>query len=40
MKKPKILEVTLRDGSYAIDFKFTASDTELMAGHLRMLDLK
>jgi 4-hydroxy 2-oxovalerate aldolase len=30
MKKPKILEVTLRDGSYAIDFKFTASDTELI----------
>jgi 4-hydroxy-2-oxovalerate aldolase len=30
MKKPKILEVTLRDGSYAIDFKFTANDTELI----------
>lgn len=28
MKKPKILEVTLRDGSYAIDFKFSARDTE------------
>ena len=31
MKTPTILEVTLRDGSYAIDFKFTASDTELIS---------
>ena len=30
IKKPKILEVTLRDGSYVIDFKFTAKDTELI----------
>lgn len=31
MKKINILETTLRDGSYAIDFKFTASDTALIA---------
>lgn len=34
MKKPIILEVTLRDGSYAIDFKFTASDTAIIGGAL------
>jgi|TARA_Y100000310_G_C20291713_1_gene627525 hypothetical protein len=26
MNKPTILEVTLRDSSYAINFKFTTSD--------------
>lgn len=31
---PTILECTLRDGSYAIDFKFTAKDTSLIAGAL------
>lgn len=31
MKKPELLECTLRDGSYAIDFQFTASDTRLIA---------
>lgn len=34
MKAPTILEVTLRDGSYAIDFQFTASDTAMIAGEL------
>lgn len=34
MKKVNILEATLRDGSYAIDFKFTASDTALIAAEL------
>lgn len=34
MKLPKILEVTLRDGSYMIDFKFTASDTALLCAEL------
>lgn len=28
---PKILDCTLRDGSYAIDFQFTAADTETIA---------
>ncbi|MBN1577304.1 MAG: 4-hydroxy-2-oxovalerate aldolase [Chitinispirillaceae bacterium] len=32
--KPKILEVTLRDGSYAINFQFTANDTREIAGAL------
>ena len=30
MKSPTNLEVTLRDGSDAIDFKFTVNDTELI----------
>lgn len=30
----RILDCTLRDGSYAIDFRFTAADTELIAGAL------
>ncbi len=30
----KILETTLRDGSYAINFQFTASDTAIIASHL------
>jgi len=34
MEKPKILETTLRDGSYAIDFQFTAKDTALIAAAL------
>ena len=29
-----ILDCTIRDGSYAIDFKFTAADTALVAGLL------
>jgi 4-hydroxy 2-oxovalerate aldolase len=32
--KPKILECTLRDGSYAIDFQFTKSDTSNIAESL------
>ena len=28
---PDILEVTLRDGSYLIDFQFTAEDTATIA---------
>jgi len=31
---PTILDCTIRDGSYAIDFKFTAADTALVAGLL------
>lgn len=34
VKAPRILEVTLRDGSYAIDFQFTAADTATIAGAL------
>lgn len=34
MKKPQIMDVTLRDGSYAINFQFTASDTAVIAGAL------
>jgi 4-hydroxy 2-oxovalerate aldolase len=30
MKKPRILDCTLRDGSYVIDFQFTKKDTELI----------
>lgn len=30
-RKPIILDCTIRDGSYAIDFKFTAADTALIA---------
>ena len=36
-KTLKLLEVTLRDGSYAIDFKFTASDTALICEELEGL---
>jgi 4-hydroxy-2-oxovalerate aldolase len=32
--KPSILETTLRDGSYAINFTFTASDTAIIAKEL------
>ncbi len=35
-----ILECTLRDGSYAVDFKFTARDTLLLAGVLAKLGFK
>ena len=31
MSAPKILDCTLRDGSYVIDFQFTAADTENIA---------
>lgn len=33
-KPPTILETTLRDGSYAINFQFTAADTALICGEL------
>ena len=33
-KKPKILECTLRDGSYYINFQFTASDTAIICSEL------
>ena len=35
-----ILECTLRDGSYAVDFKFTERDTEVLAGVLGRLGFK
>src|ERR1700719_1243241 len=31
---PEILEVTLRDGSYVVDFQFTAQDTALIGSAL------
>jgi 4-hydroxy-2-oxovalerate aldolase len=34
MAKPQILDTTLRDGSYAINFQFTANDTAIIAGKL------
>lgn len=34
MKAPTILEVTLRDGSYAIDFQFTERDTRVVSAEL------
>lgn len=34
MKAPTILEVTLRDGSYVINFQFTASDTAVICREL------
>lgn len=42
MKKQSVnlLECTLRDGSYAIDFKFTERDTALIAGLLSKLGFK
>ncbi len=39
-KQVTILECTLRDGSYAVDFKFTARDTEILAGVLGQLGIK
>jgi 4-hydroxy 2-oxovalerate aldolase len=34
MKRVEIMECTLRDGSYAIDFKFTADDTSVICAAL------
>lgn len=34
LPQPEILEVTLRDGSYLVDFQFTADDTTLIASAL------
>jgi 4-hydroxy-2-oxovalerate aldolase len=39
-KRVRILECTLRDGSYAVDFKFTEHDTEILAGVLGRLGFK
>jgi 4-hydroxy-2-oxovalerate aldolase len=36
-RKVNILECTLRDGSYAVDFKFTEADTKLLTGLLSQL---
>jgi 4-hydroxy-2-oxovalerate aldolase len=36
----EILECTLRDGSYAVDFKFTENDTAVMAGVLDRLGFR
>ena len=36
----EILECTLRDGSYAVDFKFTERDTERVAGALGRLGFR
>lgn len=37
---PEIMEVTLRDGSYVIDFQFTAADTALIAGALERVGFR
>ena len=39
-KEVELLECTLRDGSYAIDFKFTERDTSVLAGLLSRLGFK
>ncbi|MGA8764873.1 MAG: hypothetical protein WB562_18535 [Candidatus Sulfotelmatobacter sp.] len=39
-KRVTILECTLRDGSYAVDFKFTENDTEILARVLGRLGFK
>ena len=36
----EILECTLRDGSYAVDFKFTENDTAILAGVLGRLGFR
>jgi 4-hydroxy 2-oxovalerate aldolase len=36
----EILECTLRDGSYAVDFKFTENDTAILAGVLGKLNFR
>src|SRR5580698_468121 len=37
---PDVLEVTLRDGSYLIDFQFTAEDTATIAGALESVGFR
>ena len=37
---PDILEVTLRDGSYLIDFQFTAEDTATIAAALESVGFR
>ncbi|HTR68102.1 MAG TPA: hypothetical protein VMH85_20130 [Terriglobales bacterium] len=39
-RRVEILECTLRDGSYAVDFKFTEQDTERVAGALGRLGFR
>ncbi|MGA8274461.1 MAG: hypothetical protein WB919_23085 [Candidatus Sulfotelmatobacter sp.] len=39
-RRVEILECTLRDGSYAVDFKFTKNDTALLAGVLGRLGFR
>lgn len=39
-RRVEILECTLRDGSYAVDFKFTESDTAVLAGVLGRLGFR
>jgi 4-hydroxy-2-oxovalerate aldolase len=39
-RKVELLECTLRDGSYAIDFKFTENDTVVLAGVLARLGFR
>jgi 4-hydroxy 2-oxovalerate aldolase len=39
-QRVEILECTLRDGSYAIDFKFTENDTAVLAGVLGRLGFR
>src|SRR5260370_41169261 len=36
----EILECTLRDGSYAVDFKFTENDTAILAGGVSRLGFR
>jgi len=40
IQEPAILDVTLRDGSYLIDFQFTASDTALVCKALESAGLR
>ena len=40
MDRAIILDCTLRDGSYSVDFKFTASDTALLTGELAALGIE
>ena len=37
---PEILEVTLRDGSYLIDFQFTAEDTFVISSALESVGFR
>lgn len=37
MNSPEIMDVTLRDGSYVIDFQFTAADTALIVAALEQV---
>jgi 4-hydroxy-2-oxovalerate aldolase len=39
-KRVEIMECTLRDGSYAVDFKFTENDTAILAGVLGRLGFR